>query len=239
MVFYRKTPCFILPQIEPEMMTATRAMPASRPASRTAAPNWKSLSVWALYFVGLLPAAWYFYQGATGSLGADPVKTFEHLLGLWALRFLIAGLAVTPLLVLFGIRLIAWRRALGLLAFYYVVMHFLVYMVLDQSMNLSAVLTDITRRPYIIIGMAAFVLLMPLALTSNAWSIRRLGPAWRKLHTLVYVIVAAGVLHFAMSVKSITTHEMVYIVLVALLLLFRPFKPAIMKWKRARRAQAR
>ncbi len=213
-------------------MAATRVMsvPRSLPAS------WRPLAIWALYVVGLLPAAWSFYQGATGGLGADPVKTFEHLLGLWALRFLIATLAVTPLLVLFRIRLVAYRRALGLLAFWYALMHVAVYLVLDRALNLGAVFTDVTRRPYIIFGMVGFLLLIPLALTSNTWSIRRLGRRWQKLHMAVYLIAIAAILHFLLSVKSITTHEVIYLGLVVLLLAFRPLRPAIMRWKRSRRS---
>ncbi len=133
----------------------------------------------------------------------NPVKEFEHLLGLWALRFLVATLAITPIRDIFGINWLRYRRALGLLAFYYVLMHFLAYMLLDQVLNVAAILTDIGRRPFITIGMAALVMLIPLALTSNNWSIRRLGTRWNTLHRLAYVIAAAGALHFSMSVKVV------------------------------------
>lgn len=189
--------------------------------------KYHAASIWLLYALGLVPAAWGFWLGATGRLPGNPVKEFEHLLGLWALRFLIATLAVTPIRDLFAINWVRYRRALGLLAFWYVLMHFLTYMLLDQYLNFSAILVDIARRPFITIGMAAFVLLIPLALTSNAWSIRRLGMRWVKLHRLVYVIAAAGALHFAMSVKVVGLEPWTYIGLVALLLLYRLARPLI------------
>jgi len=200
--------------------------------------KYHAASIWLLYAVGLLPAVWGFWLGATGGLPGNPVKEFEHLLGLWALRFLVATLAITPLRDLFGINWIRYRRALGLLAFWYVLMHFLTYMVLDQYLNFAAIIDDIVRRPFITIGMAAFVMLIPLALTSNNWSIRRLGPGWVKLHRLVYVIAAAGVLHFAMSVKVVGLEPWTYITLVALLLLYRLLRPILRNRNRGRRTGA-
>jgi sulfoxide reductase heme-binding subunit YedZ len=200
--------------------------------------KYHAASIWLLYAVGLLPAVWGFWLGATGGLPGNPVKEFEHLLGLWALRFLVATLAITPLRDLFGINWIRYRRALGLLAFWYVLMHFLTYMVLDQYLNFAAIIDDIVRRPFITIGMAAFVMLIPLALTSNNWSIRRLGLRWVKLHRLVYVIAAAGVLHFAMSVKVVGLEPWTYITLVALLLLYRLLRPLLRNRNRGRRTSA-
>lgn len=200
--------------------------------------KYHAASIWLLYAVGLLPAVWGFWLGATGGLPGNPVKEFEHLLGLWALRFLVATLAITPLRDLFGINWIRYRRALGLLAFWYVLMHFLTYMVLDQYLNFAAIIDDIVRRPFITMGMAAFVMLIPLALTSNNWSIRRLGPRWVKLHRLVYVIAAAGVLHFAMSVKVVGLEPWTYITLVALLLLYRLLRPLLRNRNRGRRTGA-
>ncbi|MFC3072624.1 protein-methionine-sulfoxide reductase heme-binding subunit MsrQ [Shinella pollutisoli] len=194
--------------------------------------KYHAASVWLLYIVGLVPAAWGFWLGATGRLPGNPVKEFEHLLGLWALRFLVATLAITPLRDLLGVNWLRYRRALGLLAFWYVLMHFSTYMLLDQVLNVSAVLADIAKRPFITIGMAGFVLLIPLALTSNAWSIRRLGPRWGKLHRLVYVIAAAGALHFALSVKVVGPEQWMYVALVAALVAWRPVRPRFNRWKR-------
>lgn len=196
-------------------------------------PRLRRASVWALYAVGLVPAAWGFWLGATGRLPGNPVKEFEHLLGLWALRFLIGTLAVTPLRDLFGINALRYRRALGLLAFWYVLMHFTAYMVLDQYLNFAAIVEDIARRPFITIGMAGFAMLIPLALTSNRWSIRKLGRRWGKLHQLVYVIAAAGALHYAMSVKVVGPQQWFHIACIALLLAWRPLRPVFMRRKRA------
>jgi sulfoxide reductase heme-binding subunit YedZ len=176
----------------------------------------------AIYVVGTMPAAWTFYLGIMDQLGADPQKTLERTLGLWALRFLILGLAITPLRRLGGPNLVRYRRAIGLLAFYYAALHLTVYMLLDQGLDLAAIWTDIVKRPYITVGMAAFIVLVPLAVTSNAPMIRRLGgAAWQRLHRLVYLAAAAGALHFIMLVKSWPAEPVIYAALVAVLLLYR------------------
>ncbi len=179
------------------------------------------LKIWGLYALGFVPAIWTFYLGATDQLGADPVKSFEHTLGLWALRFLILTLLVTPIRDLTGISLLRYRRALGLLAFYYVLMHMTVYMVLDQALNIPVVIADVIRRPFITIGMISFALLIPLALTSNNWSMRKLGRRWTTLHKLVYVAIAGGAIHFLMSVKSWPAEPIIYAAIVTALLIWR------------------
>ncbi|MAM13764.1 MAG: protein-methionine-sulfoxide reductase heme-binding subunit MsrQ [Rhizobiaceae bacterium] len=212
---------------------------AQKPARKSGAAWWRPASVWALYAVGLLPAVWYFWLGATNNLGVDPVKTFEHLLGIWALRFILLTLCVTPLRDLAGINLLRYRRALGLLGFYYVCFHFLVYLVLDQQMNLSVVVEDVIKRPFITFGMIALVLLIPLALTSNNWAIRTLKQNWIRLHKLVYLIAALGTLHFAMGRKVIGPEIMFYIAVCVLLLGYRLIRPKLMERKRARKKAAR
>jgi sulfoxide reductase heme-binding subunit YedZ len=194
-------------------------------------------SIWALYAVGLLPAVWTFYLGATGQLIGNPVKIFEHLLGEWALRFMILTLLISPIRDVLGINWVRYRRALGLLAFWYVAMHFLAYMVLDKRLAFDVIVEDVFKRWFITIGMSAFILLIPLALTSNRWSIRRLGSGWNKLHRLIYPIAAAGVLHYCLSVKVIGPEQLVYAVLVTLLVGWRLVRPRYMEWKRAARTQ--
>lgn len=194
--------------------------------------KWHNASIWALYVVGLCPAAWAFYLGSTGQLGINPVKDFEHLLGIWALRFLIATLAVTPLRDLAGINWVRYRRALGLLAFYYVAMHFSVYMLLDKRLDLYSILGDIARRPYITIGMACLTMLIPLAVTSNNASIRKLGKNWVRLHKLIYIIGLGGALHYFMAVKSITFGPFIHIALIVVLVAYRLVRKPIMNWKR-------
>ncbi|MBB4289553.1 sulfoxide reductase heme-binding subunit YedZ [Rhizobium leguminosarum] len=187
--------------------------------------RWQPASIWLLYVVGLAPAAWTFYLGATDQLGADPVKTFELFLGIWTIRFLIATLAVSPARELFGWNYLRYRRALGLLTFYYALMHFTVYMVLDQAMDIPAVINDVLKRPFIMFGMAGLAMLIPLALTSNNFSIRRLGKNWIWLHRLVYIIAASGALHFALSTKILDLEQYIYVGLIIALILYRSYRP--------------
>jgi methionine sulfoxide reductase heme-binding subunit len=189
----------------------------------------------AIYIVGMMPAVWTFYLAVINQLGADPQKTLERTLGLWALRFLVAGLAITPLRRLGGPSLIRYRRAIGLLAFYYAAMHLTVYTVLDRGLDFAAIWADIVKRPYITVGMLAFTLLVPLAVTSNSAMIKRLGAAWGRLHKLVYVAAAAAAIHFIMLVKAWPAEPLIYAGLVAMLLLFRL---ATALNKRSRRAPA-
>ena len=197
---------------------------APKPVART----WPGLALGtdpvrrAVYIVGMLPAVSSISLGLMDELGADPQKTLERTLGLWALRFLIVCLAITPLRRLGGPNLVRYRRAIGLLAFYYAVLHLSVYTVLDQGLDLAAICADIVRRPYITIGMLAFAILVPLAVTSNAPMIRRLGgAAWQRLHRLVYPAAAAAAVHFIMLVKSLPAEPLIYAALVAALLLLR------------------
>ncbi|MDS7597376.1 protein-methionine-sulfoxide reductase heme-binding subunit MsrQ [Agrobacterium tumefaciens] len=198
--------------------------------------RYQPAAIWSLYVIGLAPGVWYFYLAATGGLGFNPVKEFEHLLGIWALRFLCLGLCVTPLRDLFNINLIAYRRALGLIAFYYVLAHFTVYLVLDRGLIFSSIVGDILKRPYIMLGMAGLAMLVPLALTSNRWSIRKLGNRWNSLHKLVYPILLAAVLHFVLARKSITLEPAFYIGVVVILLGYRLVRPTLMARKRAKKA---
>jgi sulfoxide reductase heme-binding subunit YedZ len=197
--------------------------------------RFQAASIWALYALGLMPAVWTFYLGATGQLVGNPVKIFEHLLGEWALRFLILTLLISPIRDLFGINWVRYRRALGLLAFYYVAMHFLTYMILDKRLAIDVIVEDIFKRWFITIGMAAFILLIPLALTSNRLSIRKLGPAWVKLHRLIYPVAAAGALHYCLSVKVTGPEQLVYAGLIAVLVGWRLVRPRYMAGKRKAR----
>jgi len=201
--------------------------------------RWQPASVWALYAVGLLPAVWTFYLGATDQLGADPVKTFELFLGVWTIRFLILTLAVSPARDLLGWNYLRYRRALGLLTFYYALMHFTVYMVLDQAMDLSAVVDDVLKRPFIMFGMAGLALLVPLAVTSNNFSIRKMGMKWIWLHKLIYIIAAAGALHFALSTKILDLEQYIYVGLIILMILYRSWRPIAKSRKRAAQGRQR
>lgn len=170
----------------------------------------RAVPTWVVYLALFLPAPVLVWQGATGALGVEPIKELEHALGEIALQLLIAGLAVTPLRRYLVVNLLRFRRAIGLMAFFYVAAHLLVWLVLDVQI-LGQIWADILKRPYITVGMAGFVLLVPLALTSNNWSVRRLGPGWRKLHRLTYVAALLGGLHFVMLVKGFQIEPLVYL----------------------------
>lgn len=180
----------------------------------------RKLPVWLVYVLGVLPPPVMLYLGATGQLGVDPVKEMEHELGELALQALILGLAVTPLRRLVGLSLMKFRRAIGVLTFYYVFMHLMVWLVLDVQL-IDQIWADILKRPYITIGMAGFLLLLPLAATSNNWSVRKLGPAWRTLHWAVYPAALLGGLHYVMLVKGYQAEPLVYLAIIILLLALR------------------
>jgi len=174
-----------------------------------------------LYLVAPFPAVWWFYQGVTGGLGPEPIKVLEHLCGEFALQLLILGLAVTPLREFTGLNLIRFRRAIGVIAFSYVFLHLCVWLILDVQI-LGQIWADILKRPYITIGMVGFVTLVPLAVTSNNLSVRRLGPLrWRRLHRLVYGAVLLGGVHFLMVVKGWQLEPMIYLGVIVILLAMR------------------
>jgi sulfoxide reductase heme-binding subunit YedZ len=165
------------------------------------------------------------------------MRYLEQSLGLWALRFLIATLSITPLRQLLNVNLLRYRRAIGLLAFYYAALHLTTYLVLDQGLDFAAIFADIVKRPYITIGMATFVVLIPLAVTSNNASIRRLGgQAWARLHRLIYLAATGAVLHFLLVVKSWPPEPLVYAAIVAGLLGYRVLRSLIKKTQPRRRA---
>lgn len=181
----------------------------------------RGVPAWPLYMVAPVPAAWWLYLGLTGGLGVDPIEGLEHALGEFALQLVIAVLAVTPLRILTGVSLLKFRRALGLIAFFYVALHLLVWLFLDVRIW-AQIWADILKRPYITIGMAAFVLMIPLAVTSNNLSIRKLGPvAWRKLHRLMYPAALLGGMHYVMLAKTWQVEPVVYLTMIVGLLCLR------------------
>jgi sulfoxide reductase heme-binding subunit YedZ len=214
-------------------MTALPARPRPSPLQRVHGAL-RRVPTWTVYLAGLIPAAAYLYLGFADRLGADPSRALEHALGLWALRFLIAGLVVTPLRQLTGLNLVRFRRVIGLLAFTYVVLHFLTYVGLDRQFEWEAIVKDVTRRWYIIIGFASFLLLIPLAITSTNAMIRRLGPkAWNRLHMLVYVAALGGALHFLMSVKSWPREPVIYAAIVVVLVGWRLIPQSLLRRRAA------
>lgn len=184
---------------------------------------------WLLYVLGALPAVWFLYLGLTGGLGAEPIKALEQALGEVALQLLVAVLAITPLRRFAGINLLRFRRAIGLLMFFYVAAHLLVWLFLDVQRP-AEIWKDIVKRPYVTIGFTAFLLLVPLAVTSNDLSLRRLGRRWRRLHLLVYPAAVLAALHFVWLVKGFQMEPLLYLAAVLALLALR--LPAL-RWKRA------
>lgn len=191
----------------------------------------RRLPTWPIWLAGVLPAVWLTWRLLTGGLGVDPVAVYEREVGLIGLQFLIASLCVTPLQRLAGLNLIRFRRALGVLGFGYVLLHLLVWVVLDKQFLWAEMGRDIVKRPFITVGMLAFLLLVPLALTSTDGAIRRLGAAaWRRLHLLAYPAVVLGALHYLLVVKSWPIEPILYLAaavgLVAIRLLWRRRRPA-------------
>lgn len=185
----------------------------------------RRLPAWPIYIVGPLPAVFLFWQGVTGTLGPDPVKAIEHQTGLYALQLIIAGLAVTPLRRFAGVNLLKFRRAIGIMAFVYVSLHLLTWVVLDMGLYLTQALGDVIKRPYITLGMTAFLMLVPLVATSNDRAFRRLGAQhWRKLHRLTYPAAVLAAVHFVWLVKAWPLEPFLYLGAVPGLLALR-FKP--------------
>ena len=177
----------------------------------------------AVFLICLIPLAVLVNRALHGNLGANPVEFVQHATGDWTLRLLIFTLSITPLRKILGLpELIRFRRMLGLFAFFYVSLHFLTYIGPDQSFNLSGMWKDVEKRRYITVGFLGFVLLIPLALTSTAGWIRRLGgQRWQMLHRAIYISAICGVIHYYWLVKSDIRKPVFYGALVAILLLWR------------------
>lgn len=181
----------------------------------------RRLPAWTVYLLGAGLAGWVVWLLFTGGLGVDPVREIEHRTGKLGLQFLIASLAVTPMRRFLGLNLMRYRRALGLTAFWFVLVHFLAWISIDMQFLWGQMLRDIAKRPYITVGMASLVMLLALAATSNSWSIRRLGPRWRQLHRLAYPAAVLAGLHFVWLVKAWPPEPMLYLGGILLLLLLR------------------
>jgi sulfoxide reductase heme-binding subunit YedZ len=177
----------------------------------------------AVFLVCLDPFGELVWRIIKSELGANPVEFLQHATGDWTLRFLVITLSITPFRKLFKLPdLIRFRRMLGLFAFFYVCLHFLTYLGPDQAFDLSAMWKDVAKRPFITVGFAAFVSLIPLAITSTAGWIRRLGgKRWQLLHRSIYFAAVCGVIHYYWLVKSDVRKPLFYGALVGILLLWR------------------
>ncbi len=175
---------------------------------------------WTIYIAATLYVVWRFYLGMTGGLGPEPINAIERELGLTALQVVTLGLAVTPLRKHLGVNLMKHRRAIGVSAFFLVLVHLLVWLLLDVQ-SLERIWADILKRPYITIGMLAFVLMLPLGVTSNNWSVRKLGRLWRTIHKLTYGVAILGAIHYVMIVKGFQIEPLVYLGVIGGLLMLR------------------
>jgi methionine sulfoxide reductase heme-binding subunit len=175
----------------------------------------KRVPTWVIYPLGALPAIWVIYGG---------LSAIEWGLGLWAVRLLIATLFITPLRWV-GLNLLRFRRQLGLVAFAYVVLHFASWLTIDMGLRWEQIIPDLYKRWYILVGMSALVLLTPLALTSNNWSIRKLGgKTWNRLHKLAYLATGLGMIHFLMVGKVYTVEVLTYAAILVALLAIRAWR---------------
>ncbi len=175
-----------------------------------------------VFLICLLPFGLLLFSALSGGLGANPIEEITHVTGQWGLRFLLITLAITPLRRLTRINsLIRYRRMLGLYAFFYVGLHFLSYLILDQFFDWREIIKDIIERPYISVGFLAFLLLIPLALTSTKKMLKKLGGNWQRLHRLIYVIGILSVLHFLWLVKADLLEPLIYGAILAVLLILR------------------
>ncbi len=194
---------------------------------------WLKLALFALCLVPLLQLLW---KGAAGLLGANPIEVITRSTGLWTLTFILVTLSITPLRKITGqLWLIRLRRMLGLFAFFYGCLHFLTYIWLDQWFDVHSMMKDVYKRPFITAGFTAFVLMIPLAVTSTRKMIQRLGGhRWQWLHRLIYVSAIAGAVHFLWLVKKDISQPLLYAGVLGVLLVYRIITWAV-PWALARR----
>ena len=184
-----------------------------------------------LFVACLVPLGQLLYKGWIDDLTANPIEYITRFTGSWALIILLASLSVTPLRKITGWNgLIKLRRMLGLFAFFYVLLHFTTYVILDHFFDFERIVADVVKRPYVTAGFIGFVLMIPLAVTSTAAMIRRLGKRWQLLHRLVYVVAIAGVVHFYWLVKADISRPVQYGAVLALLLGWRLVILCAQRW---------
>ena len=198
----------------------------------------RRLPVPLVWLAGAIPFALLVWDTLTGGLGVEPIREIEHRLGRTALYFLVASIAVTPFLRLTGISLMRFRRALGVLCFAYVIPHVTAWVVMDMGFLWAQMAQDIVKRPYLLFGMLSFLLLLPLAVTSNNLSIRRLGGVWwRNLHKAVYVAAPLAAVHWLWAVKVNEPAPLFWLVAIVALLALRLIVRRRLNWATASQAR--
>lgn len=182
----------------------------------------RKIPAWPLYFLLPIPGIYTFVLALLNQLGPDPLYELIRTFGERGLQLIILTLLISPIRRWTGVSLLKFRRAIGLVSFYYICGHMLVWIAIDQGWNINTIIEEIIKRPFITVGMFGFLTLVPLAITSNNYSIRKLGAlVWNKIHRLVYLAGAAGVIHYLLVVKAWPMEPIVYTLIVALLLAIR------------------
>ena len=174
------------------------------------------------FVICLIPLFMLVWDGFHDALGANPIEKITHRTGDWSLRFLLITLTITPLRKIFGWKqLVRLRRMFGLFAFFYVCIHFSIYIVFDHFFDVNEIAKDIVKRPYVTVGFTAFLLLIPLAITSTNKMMKRMGKSWKQLHQLVYVIAVLGILHYLWLVKADVLQPVMHAIILLILLSIR------------------
>ncbi len=190
----------------------------------------RRLRSWHIYVSLLVPLLFRTYDLLSGRLGVDPMRAIEKSLGVTAIYILILTLCITPFSVLTGINFIRFRRAFGLMSFFYIILHFSTWLLLDMQLRWVEIAESLTRKPFIVFGMMGFLLLIPLAATSNNYSMKRLGKYWQKLHKLIYVAIILGGIHYLMMEKTLQNDAIITFIIIIALISLRFFKIRKINW---------
>ena len=190
----------------------------------------RRLRSWHIYVSLLVPLLFLTYDLLSGRLGVDPMRSIEKSLGITAIFILILTLCITPFSLLTGINFIRFRRAFGLMSFFYIVLHFSTWLLLDMQLRWVEIAESLTRKPFIVFGMMGFLLLIPLAATSNNYSMKRLGKYWPKLHKLIYAAIILGGVHYLMMEKTLQNDAIITFIIIIVLISLRFFKIRKINW---------
>lgn len=190
----------------------------------------RRVKIWHAYVILSMPLLFLIYDLLSGQLGIDPMRSIEKNLGITGIYILILTLCITPLSTLTAINLIRFRRAFGLMSFFYIILHFSTWILLDMQLRWTEIVDSLTKKPFIVFGMIGFVLLLPLAATSNNYSMKRLGKYWPKLHKLIYVAIILGGVHYMMMEKTIQNDAIITFIIIVALILLRFFKLRKITW---------
>ena len=190
----------------------------------------RRLRSWHIYVSLLVPLLFLAYDLLSGQLGVDPMRSIEKSLGVTAIYILILTLCITPFSLLTGINFIRFRRAFGLMSFFYIVLHFSTWLLLDMQLRWVEIVESLTRKPFIVFGMMGFLLLIPLAATSNNYSMKRLGKYWPKLHKLIYAAIILGGIHYLMMEKTLQNDAIITFIIIIVLISLRFFKIRKINW---------